>query len=432
MPSSPLTAVVVGAGHRSLVYSRHSKAHPEDLRIVAVADPRPERRKIFVDEYDLPESACFETAEDVARAGRIADVVINGTMDAQHVPTSVPLVEAGYDILLEKPFATNEEEMWRLVETARRCDRKIMICHVLRYAPFYAAMRQKIVEGAVGRIMNIQTTEHVSYHHVSVGFVRGKWNRKDTGGSTFLMAKCCHDLDLLMWMMSGVAPARVSSFGSRMFFRPENAPEGSGERCLDCAVEADCLYSARKLHLDNPERWRFYVWDAMSADDVPPPEERERSLREDNPHGRCVWKCDNDIVDHQSVLIEFRDGATATHNLVSGTPHGSRTIRIHGTEGEIFGVMEDSAFVVKRPNPAPGEEYDDEVVDLSVGGDMTGAFGGHGGGDNRLVGDFVRFVRGEEGSLSCTTIEDSVHGHLVGFLADRAVEEGRVMDVVER
>ena len=425
----PLTAVIVGAGHRSLAYAKYAKHAPEEFQIVGCADPNPLRRRQVAEEYGLPTERLFETAEELARAGKIADAAINGTMDHQHVATSVPLLEAGYDILLEKPFATSEEEMWTLVEAARRKSRKIMVCHVLRYAPFYAAIRQRVLDGEIGEVMNAQTTEHVSYHHMATCYVRGKWNREAVCKSTMLMAKCCHDLDLIAWMKSGVAPAAVSSFGGRMLFREDEAPEGAGTRCLvDCPIEAECDYSARKMYIDHPRRWSFYVWSGLEHIEEPSIEQKIESLKGDNPHGRCVWRCDNDVVDHQCVSIEFADGATATHNLVGGTSRPSRSIHLLGSKGEIQGNLEESKFVVRHIDPRPGREFSEDVVDLKVGGDMHGAFGGHGGGDARLAEDFVRFLRGEEPSISCTTIEDSVNGHLIGFRADKARVERRVVE----
>ena len=433
MGNEPLTAVLVGAGHRGLIYASYAEHHPDEMKIVGVADKIERRRKMVAERYGLPENRCYETAEELAAGPRIADAVINGTMDHQHVPTSLPLLAAGYDILLEKPFATGEEEMWQLADACREHGRKVMVCHVLRYAPFYAAVRQRIADGVIGEVINVQTVEHVSYHHMSVGFVRGKWNRKDLCHSSILIAKCCHDLDLITWMKSGVAPVAVSSFGGIMQFRPEKAPEGAGTRCLvDCDIESDCLYSARKQYIDHPERWRAYVWDTLEHIENPTIEQKIESLKGDNPYGRCAWKCDNDVVDHQSVAIEFADGSTATHNLVGGTSRPSRKIHLIGTIGEIEGVFEDSTFVVRHIDPRPGHEYSEEVVDLKQGGDMHGAFGGHGGGDLRLAGDFVRLVRGEPVSLGCTRIEDSINGHLIGFAADRAMEERRVVELEHR
>jgi predicted dehydrogenase len=423
-----ICAVIVGAGHRALAYAAYALEHPDELAIVGVADPRPLRRQKVAELYDLPADRCYATAEELAAAPRFADMAINGTMDHQHVPTSLPLLRAGYDLLLEKPFATTEAELWQLVEAARQYQRRAVICHVLRYTPFYRAIRQKVAEGAIGELLSVQTVEHVSYHHMAVGFIRGKWAREDVAHSTMLMAKCCHDLDLITWIKSGIAPVSVTSQGSRMVFRPEKAPPGAGTRCLvDCPIEADCLYSARKHYVDHPERWSFYVWESLEHLEQPTIEDKIRSLATDNPYGRCVWRCDNDVVDHQVVTVAFEDGATAVHNMVGGAAKASRAIHLIGTQGEIQGEFEASRFVVRGIDPRPGHEYTEELVDLAVGGDMHGAFGGHGGGDLRLMADLMRLLRGEPPSISITTLEDSVHGHLIGFAADRSRREGRAV-----
>ena len=425
--SKPLTAVIVGAGHRAVGYARKGG---DLIQVVGIAEPRDERRERIADDLGIPRERRFETAEQLANAPKFADVVINGTMDHQHVPTSIPLLEAGYDMLLEKPFATDENEMWELVETARRNSRTVMICHVLRYAPFYAAVRSKVAEGVIGDVLNVQTVEHVSYHHMAIGFIRGKWAQKSWCRSSMLMSKCCHDLDLIAWMKSGVAPTGVSSFGSNYQFDPSKAPDGAGERCLvDCPIEAECLYSARKHYIDHPDRWSFYVWEGLEGVENPTIRDKIQSLKGDNPYGRCVWKTEMDVVDHQSVAVEFADGATATHSMVGGTARPLRSIHLIGTTGEIQGTFEDSRFAIRHIDTRPGHEYSEEIVDLTVGGDMHGTSGGHGGGDERLVDDFVRVVRGEEPSISTTTIDDSVAGHLMGFCADRAMAERRVAEI---
>ena len=431
MATEPLSAIIVGAGHRAMVYASYARHHPDELRIVGVADPQEYRRRQVAELYQLPPERCFASAEELAAKGRLADAVINGTMDAQHVPTTLPLLAAGYDVLLEKPFAVSADEVRQLAAMVRQHQRKVLICHVLRYAPFYRKIREQVAAGLIGTLLNLQTSEHVSYHHMSVGFVRGKWNRQDRGGSSMLMAKCCHDLDLLMWFKSGVAPRRVSSFGGRMFFRPECAPHDAGTQCLvDCPLESRCTYSARKLYLDHTARWAFYVWDQLEDRGATTLAEKEAFLRQPgNPYGRCIWKCDNDVVDHQSVMIEFADGATATHNLVGGTSRPCRTVHLLGTTGEILGCLEDEEITVRHPDPRPGREYKEERLKLGDLGDTTGAFGGHGGGDLGLVSDFVRFLRGGAPSLSCTTLDDSLYGHLVGFAADQARREGTIVPI---
>jgi hypothetical protein len=171
------------------------------------------------------------------------------------------------------------------------------------------------------------------------------------------------------------------------------------------------------------------VWQCLEEIENPTIEQKIASLKGDNPHGRCVWRCDNDVVDHQSLVVDFADGATATHNMIGGTSKPSRSLHIIGSEGEIQGCIEDSRFVVRHIDPRSGHEFSEEIVDLNVSGDMHGAFGGHGGGDLRLVADFVSLLRGESPSLSCTHIEDSVYGHLLGFRADQSMQTRQVVDI---
>lgn len=434
MENRPITAIIVGAGHRSFVYSELAKTNPEMLKIVGVADPNPIRRKKAMDYFGFKEDMCFKNAEELAKKGKLADTVINGTMDEQHLETAVPLLDAGYDMLLEKPFAPNEEEMRQIVNCAKKNNSKVMICHVLRYTPFYYAIKERIVNGEIGDIINIQTTEHVSYHHLSTSYIRGKWANSDKCHTSMLLAKCCHDLDIIMWMMSETKPKQISSFGGKFQFKPENAPKEAGTICMkDCPLVDTCVYSTKRLYIDHPDRWAFYVWDALEGKKDVTIEDKIALMKSDSPYARCIYKCDNNVVDHQSVLINFESGATGTHNMVGGSAEPRREIHIIGTKGEIFGNFEESKFTVLKIDPSPdahNEECDVEEVDLRVTGDMVGAYGGHGGGDERLAADFVKFIRGEKPSLACTSIFDSVAGHLSVYLADKSRENGGMpMDV---
>lgn len=434
MENRPITAIIVGAGHRSFVYSELAKTNPEMLKIVGVADPNPIRRKKAMDYFGFKEDMCFENAEELAKKGKLADTVINGTMDEQHLETAVPLLDAGYDMLLEKPFAPNEEEMRQIVNCAKKNNSKVMICHVLRYTPFYYAIKERIVNGEIGDIINIQTTEHVSYHHLSTSYIRGKWANSDKCHTSMLLAKCCHDLDIIMWMMSETKPKQISSFGGKFQFKPENAPKEAGTICMkDCPLVDTCVYSTKRLYIDHPDRWAFYVWDALEGKKNVTIEDKIALMKSDSPYARCIYKCDNNVVDHQSVLINFESGATGTHNMVGSSAEPRREIHIIGTKGEIFGNFEESKFTVLKIDPSPdahNEECDVEEVDLRVTGDMVGAYGGHGGGDERLAADFVKFIRGEKPSLACTSIFDSVAGHLSVYLADKSRENGGMpMDV---
>src|SRR5690625_3341554 len=200
--TKPVSAVIVGAGHRALQYASYAEREPEKFAIVGVAEPSESRRRETAKRFGIPESACFESAEALAAVPRFADAAINGTMDRQHVPTSLPLLAAGYDLLLEKPFGTNEKDMLTLVEAARRHKRKVMICHVLRFAPFYNEIAKRVAAGEIGELINIQTSEHVSSDHMAVSYVRGKYANEEKTGSSMLLGKCSHDLDLIAWFRS--------------------------------------------------------------------------------------------------------------------------------------------------------------------------------------------------------------------------------------
>jgi len=424
--------IIAGAGHRSLCYAGYAQAAPDKMQIVGVAEPIKERRDFVAKAYNLPPERCFHDVDELVKKEKFADAVINGTMDALHVATTVKLLEAGYDVLLEKPFAINHAEVIELEEAVKRTGRIVMICHVLRYAPFYAEIKQRILNGDIGKIVNIQATEHVSYHHYVVGYVRGKWRNQEISGSSFLMAKSCHDLDLIVWLKSGIKPVRVSSFGAGDFFCRENAPKNSGTLCLvDCPIEKDCIYSVRQLCLNHPERWGAYIWPELDYnDELNTPEERERRLRDPNDRNSyCVWKCDNNLTDRQTVMVEFADHALATFNLIGNCTRPQRKLHIIGTKGEIQGVLDDNRFVVRHIDVSPNCEYREECFNLHHMGDTTGAMGGHGGGDLRLIKDFIDVINGEPPSISCTLLADSIAGHKLGFAADLSMETHQCIEL---
>ncbi len=419
-----IRAVIVGAGNRASIYASWALEHGDELEIAGVVDVSAVRRDKIAKLYNLAPEACFSSVEQFLQVPKMADAVINGTMDQQHVETSVPILAAGYDLLLEKPIAPTQDEVLQLLQTARQFGRKVMICHVLRYAPFYTEIKRRVQNGEIGRIVSIQTEENVSYHHMAVSYVRGKWGKQEYSRSTMLMAKSCHDLDIITWLKSDSRPVRASSFGSLMHFRPEYAPEGSGKRCLtDCSIEPSCPYSAKKNYVEQ-NMWAQYAWHSIEKISLTPTiEQKLESLRTDNPYGRCVWHCDNDVVDHQTVSIEFADGAIASHMMVGGTSKPCRTIHIIGTKGEIQGTLEDGILLIRHPDADAGNNFTEEKVQFFGSNDM------HGGGDLLLVEDFVRIMQGEQPSLSTTVLEDSIYGHMTGFAADQSREEGRVVAI---
>ena len=419
--NKPVTAIIVGGGHRSIIYADYSLSHPDELKIIGIADPDRSRSEMAAKKYGFSDEFIFESAEELAKHGRIADVIINGTMDKDHVKTALPLLECGYDMLLEKPFAVNKEEMKQLVDTVKEHGNKVMICHVLRYSEFYRRIKKVISDGDIGEIISIQLCEDVSYHHYVTSYVRGKWGNSNSSGTSMLLAKCCHDLDMMMWLMGDVKPEYVTSTGSRMYFNSDNAPADSGERCMiDCKYVDTCTLSARRIYLDMPGRWDFYVWPELHD---APYDEKYEYLKNISPYGKCAFKCDNNVVDHQTVLIKFSNGATGSHNLTGGTAFSQRIIRVIGKKGEINGTFESQKFTVSYSNPHDNDDHVNKYYDLS---DECSASVGHGGGDHALVEDFIKYVRNLPTSPSCTSVFDSVAGHLAVFAADESMENNGV------
>lgn len=413
----PISVVIVGMGGRASIYSAVALTNPELLKVVGVVDINPERVRQAQLMFDLPQEHCFSSVEELVAIPRIADAAINCTMDRLHVETSLPLLRHGYDLLLEKPYALNDEEGQRIISCAREHERKVMVCHVLRYTPFYRALRRVIALGTIGDVIHIHMTNQVGYQHESVSFVRGKYAREEICGSGMLLSKCSHDLDIMSWLMGNNVPATISSVGSVIQFKEEKAPEGAGTHCLNnCPLERDCPYSARRLYIEHPMRWANNVWHDTHSNPTTD-EEKEAILRQPgNPFSRCVYRCDINIVDHQSVLIHFRDGAIGTFSMNGGASTPRRMMHITGTKGEIYGDFERERFHVRQIVPEAPGGYTERTLDISdfQQGDA------HGGGDRSIVLDFVALLRGERTSPGCPTLEDSIVGHRMVFLAEKS------------
>ena len=426
--SKQITAVLVGAGNRASIYASLSLSDPDKLKIVGIVDPDPVRTGIMKERFQVPEENIFTSVEEFVKRDKFADAVINGTMDHLHVETSVPILRKGYDLLLEKPFAVNEEELHTIVRVANEEKRKVLICHVLRYTPFYTAIKKHVMNGEIGDIISIRMNEHVSYHHMSVSYVRGKWRSEKVCHAPMLLAKCCHDIDIMMWLMNDTKPVSVASFGGDFQFLPEKKPQGAGSRCMvDCPYEKECRYSAYSNYILHPERWSHHVWRSLEGEENITLEKKIEALKTDSPYGKCVWDCERDgNVDHQSVIINFANSAVGTFSMVGGAPVAERGIHIIGTHGEIKGSFETSKYMIRHIDAAHENSYVQEDFDLNITGDMTGAQGGHGGGDLRLAKDFVDYLNGEEPSISCTDINDSVVSHLVVFKAEQSRKKGTI------
>lgn len=423
---TPIRIGILGAGNRGSMFARYAQEHPDSMRICVLAEPHDFRRNQLADLHGIPEELRFRDLGSMLDKRPDVDGIINATMDSLHYRTSMDILEAGYPMLLEKPICLNREELFDIDRLSKEKNLTVMVCHVLRYAPFYTRIKQLLDEGEIGLVYSIRTEENVSYHHLAAAFIRGKWNNSHICGSPMLMSKCCHDLDILTFLKGKTPPKYVSSMGNRFQFREENAPEGSGTACMvDCAIEESCLYSSKKLYIEN-DTWECYAGEFLHGHpDQKTTRRKVWGMQNGNPLGRCMWRCDNNIVDHQSVTVEFSDGCIATHLLTGGTAKPCRTIHIIGTGGEISGVMEEGRLAVRTPDLSRRKLYSERTINLSFSKD------GHGGGDERLAADFVRILSGEKPILSSATLEESMYGHLIGFAAHEAMTCRRVVEIGE-
>lgn len=417
----PIKVIVVGMGARAMIYAKESLKHPEWFRVVGVVDVNKDRIHDAQELFHIPDYHCFHSVEELVAVPKFADAVINGTMDSLHVETTVPLLEQGYDVLLEKPFAVNQSEADRLLQCANKTGRIVMVCHVLRYAPFYREIQKELRSGTIGKVINIQMNEQVSYFHESVSYVRGKYASPIICGSGMLLSKCSHDLDIMAWLMNGNLPDAVSSVGSVIQFHPGMAPEKAGTHCMiNCPVEHECIYSAKRLYIENPQRWANNIWHDSGIEN-PTDEEKEKLLSDvNNPFSRCVYRCSLKIVDHQSVLIQFADGATGTFSMNGGASASGRNIHITGTKGEIIGTFEEECFTVHTIAPEKPGGRISRIVDVS---EMQQG-NAHGNGDQAIVRDFIAVLRGKQPSACCTTLNDSMVGHKIVFLAEASRKSG--------
>lgn len=416
-----LKVVIVGCGDRASVYANEGVNNLNAMEVVAVVDPDMERLRYAQENFGVRAENCCTDIQEVLKQGKIADCVINGTMDQLHLQTAIPFLKQGYDMLLEKPLANNLEDLLELERIAQENGCKLMTCHVLRYAPFYLTVKELIVSGKIGRVVNIETSERVGATHSSYSYLRGKWKSQKECGSSLLLAKCCHDTDMLCWLNNSTVPETVTSYGGREYFVERNAPIGAGTRCLvDCPKEVreKCVYDVQSMYLDNCIM-PWYPWQCTGKnyEDVSQ-EEREESLKTYNPHGECIFKAGGDIVDRQVLAIRFADGSTATHTVVLGAMKPGRAIWIVGTEGEIEGNAEDGILHLRNYNKATSF-YTEKTFNFN---DRKGETGGHFGGDKRLVQDFCALMHGNPPSISCTSINDSINGHKLAFAADMSMQ----------
>ncbi len=447
-----IRAILIGAGQRGAeAYAPYALTHPDEIEFVAVAEPDDFRREKFARMHTIPPERQFRSWEALLQQPQLGEAAIITTQDWLHAKPAVAAMRGGYHILLEKPMATTPEECRLLVEVSQQTDRQMHVCHVLRYTRHIRLLKEIVQSGQIGEVIDVDHRENVSFWHMAHSYVRGNWrNSKDA--SPMILAKCCHDLDMLPWVLEDY-PVTLSSTGSLKHFRIENAPAGSPERCLDgCPIESECPYSAWHIYIDMAPFWHSYSqtctkiserwitqqyihhpnlirwaarifpvlrrvteyqgWPLTVLTSDPNRESILHALRE-GPYGRCVYRCDNDVVDHQVVNMEFNSGTTVTLTMHGHSHIEHRSTRIEASRGRIQALLGNGGGWIQLENHRSRSK---KVYDTSP---PTGE--GHGGGDTQLMADFVRSVQQDGNSPHVLkTAQEALASHLLGFAAETA------------
>lgn len=412
MPT-PKTIAIIGAGGRGKVFADLAADHPHLARIAAVAEPRDSYRKRIVDEHGLAPGMVFRTWQDFVAQPRLCDAAVIATMDREHVGPAVACLEKGYDLLLEKPMAVTLADCKAIEAAQRRSGRIVGVCHSMRYHKVFRKVKELVDAGSIGRIVSLDQLEQVAYWHQAHSFVRGNWANQ--GRSTFmLMAKSCHDIDYIAYLV-GRPCLRVCSFGALTHFTAANAPPGSTARCTDgCPAEPSCPYSAIRQYTAQ----RLDAWPADVVSFEHTVAAHMEAIRT-GPYGRCVYRCDNDVVDHQVVALEFEDDVTATFTMTGMTQGHGRRLRIHGDRGDLF--MDETDTITVRTY------LDNNVATIRIAPE-TGA---HGGGDQRVFQAWLNALHTRDTSALVADAQESLRTHTIVFAAEQARLEKRVVSLSE-
>jgi predicted dehydrogenase len=410
-----VTFAVIGAGSRGLYsYSPYVTKYPDKAQIVAVADPRQFNRDQMASQFDIEQGNVFKDWKELLAAPKLADAVMITVQDELHKEVAIAAANKGYDILLEKPMATTALECVEICEAVKNNGVKLCVCHVLRYAPFFVKIKEIIDSGLIGDIATIQHAEGVGWWHQAHSYVRGNW-RNEKLSSFMLLAKSCHDIDIINWWI-GKKCKSVASFGHLKHFTPENKPQGSADRCVNCTLaDSGCAYSAKKLYKGFFDKGH-YDWPVNVLISDFTKEALDEAL-ETGPYGRCVYCCDNDVVDNQVVIMDFEDGVTANFTMTAFTPGGRQT-KIMGTEGYLEG--DEKTLRVFSFKTEKWQEFDF----TTSGGNVSD---GHGGGDFGLMSSFVGSMSSGDQSGIRTGAEETLLSHLMTFAAEKARLENSVI-----
>ena len=399
-----LKAIVLGAGYRGRAYAEYAAEHPDQLEIVGVADP--------VQARVIPAKYYWNDWRDCLEDHPEADIVMVTMPDSLHHDPAIMALKSGYHLLLEKPISPTEDECREVIACALEEKRLVIVGHILRYTAYFAHVKALIDSGELGEVVSIAHQESAGFWKVAHSYVRGNWaNSKKS--SPIILAKCSHDFDLFVWWI-GRKCRRVTSFGSIKLFRRENMPRGAATRCVDCPpyIERRCVWSARNMYVDHDELKYLF---ADHSDDA------MRKLIEETEYGKCVYQADNDVPDHQTVMLEFEGGATVSHVMTGFTEKNVRTTRIAMTRGEIIGDGENLDVC----------RFDGNTVETGVPSVYRiPNRSRHGGGDFNLVSEMIRILRRNDPDEIRETTEEALQSHLICFAAERSrLAGGKVIEI---
>ena len=411
------TVAVVGLGPRGFyTYAQYQKIHPERMKVVAIADIDEAKLRLAAEDLHVPPEGCFKSAEELLSKEKLADVLIVATQDQQHIAHAMAGLRRGYDLILEKPIATTPEDCLAIRDEAKRLHRKVAVCYVLRYTTFYRTIKSIIRSGKIGEVVNVDAVENVGYWHHAHSFVRGNWSNFERS-SPMILQKSCHDLDILNYLI-GAHCGSLASFGSLSYFNAAHRPEGAADYCLDCPYCDSCVYSAKKIYL-SPETQTQRPWVRCVVAPTGDIEEVKKALKR-GTYGRCVFACDNDVVDHQTVSIRYENGVTVSFTMSAFSAEVFRSIRVMGTKGEIEG---DQRSNIIRCTPFGGET---EIYDINK---LATDLSGHGGGDNQLLTDFFDETR-EGHKEAISGIYSAIESHMMAFAAEYSrLHDGESVDL---
>ncbi len=416
MCANKVTVLVVGAGARGEIYSRYALEHPDRMKVVGVAEPRNDYREQFIEQHNIAPEKVFTDWKQAAAVPKIADVVLICTQDNMHKEPAIAFARLGYHILLEKPIAPTAEDCREIIAEVKNNNVLLAVAHVLRYTRYTQKLKSLLDSGIIGDIVSMQHLEPVGYWHQAHSFVRGNW-RNEAESSFMLLQKSCHDLDWIRYII-GDNCKDVSSFGSLSHFNRQNEPAGAADRCLDCQLEATCPWSACKIYLGENHKCTPHFRRVLTAEAS---EENVRQALRDGPYGRCVYRCDNDVVDHQVVNFRFAHQQTVTFTMTAFTKLEDRKTRLFGTKGYLEGDGE----TITVFDFLTDKETRFEVEEIEAGTQTK--MGGHGGGDYYLMDRFIQAVLAGDQNLILSGPDESLESHLMVFAAERARKENRLV-----